>query len=559
MCLSEHDFDQVRIDLAPGPKLQFMPVQKTTPKEAIEIASVGGIVAILLFVEYQFGFFSWIAAEIAALDAMMPGVQALLSAFGIGSWIGLFAYSRRRRSELTVERAARREVEQEIEQLQIANQITGLPNRKGFSLVLEDVLKNRGEHHLTVLGIEVCNFDTIMSVHGSRIAEELECAIARHLISLAVPGDFMAHTDDATFYVIVQSGGTDAQKFHVDNLIEAICAFAGPGVEVTRTKLQVYMAFSVLSVGNENDVSLAAETWTVEDVIRRVEFSLHHARKKGHAAVEHFNDETESLLHQRAFVEIALKRAIEDDQIVPYFQPFIDLKTKHVVGFEVLARWTHASRGSISPGVFIPIAEEIGVLPALTVSVFRQACEAAKSWPDMLRLAVNISPTDLRDAAVVEKLMAILGETGIAPSRIEIEITENAFIEEADAIAEALSKVKECGISISIDDFGTGYSSLHHLRILPFDKIKIDQSFIKEMETDSESKAIVEAIIALGASLGLQTTAEGVELVQNEGALEKLGCAIGQGYLFARPLPASEVMGFLNNYGREVEKVLEAA
>ena len=209
--------------------------------------------------------------------------------------------------------------------------------------------------------------------------------------------------------------------------------------------------------------------------------------------------------------------------------------------------------------MFIPIAEEIGVLPALTVSVFRQACEAAKSWPDMLRLAVNISPTDLRDAAVVEKLMAILGETGIAPSRIEIEITENAFIEEADAIAEALSKVKECGISISIDDFGTGYSSLHHLRILPFDKIKIDQSFIKEMETDSESKAIVEAIIALGASLGLQTTAEGVELVQNEGALEKLGCAIGQGFLFARPLPASEVMGFLNNYGREVEKVLEAA
>ena len=223
------------------------------------------------------------------------------------------------------------------------------------------------------------------------------------------------------------------------------------------------------------------------------------------------------------------------------------------MGFEILARWEHPEQGLIMPDVFIPVAEESGALHALTLHMLKLACQAARDWPKDLSLAINVSPTDLRNDSMIEAFLQILKETGIEKQRIEIEITENAFIGESGDIADTISKFKQEGMSISIDDFGTGYSSLHHLRVLSFDKIKIDRSFINSMHTDPESHEIVKTIVALGKSLGLPTTAEGIEIDDNRDLLNEMGCATGQGYLYARPLPACDVSEFINSFDNSIE------
>jgi len=518
---------------------------KLKREDVTEIASIAGIVAIIFYIEAQFGLFAGLATQ---LNGIWSGTNAYGMAIFAGAWIGLCAYSLRRRSDLQKETEARKSVEEDFASQQITDSATGLPNRKGFHLVLDMRLKEKSGESFTVLGIEICNLDTITSVHGTDTATRVEIAIADRLTELLGDG-FLSRGGRAMFYAFVAGISIDETKSSIDTVIEALSRFSSAGIESNGMKLQTYVTFGVLNIDGQ---TCRGPEWDAENIMRRVDFASLKARRRGHEAVEMFDWNMESDMHQRAIIEASLANAIQTGQIVPYFQPLIDLSNHQVAGLEILARWNHPAQGQIQPSTFIPIAEDTGVLRALTLSILRQACMAARDWPEHIKLALNISPTDLRDATIIDKFMEILNETGIPADRIEVEITENALVEEAGSISGAIEAMKQEGISLSIDDFGTGYSSLRHLRILPFDKIKIDQSFIKDMATNKESKAIVQAIIAMAQSLGLKTTAEGIEIGLNEDILQEFGCTIGQGFLYAKPLPAADVAPFLEKYEKQV-------
>jgi len=515
-------------------------------KDTVEIVSIAGIMAIIVYVEINFGLLATLAAR---ANDLWSGTASYGYALFMAAWIGLCAYSLRRRGDLRRETEARLSAEEDFAYQKISDPTTGLPNRNGFHLVLEQRLNERSGEAFTVLGIEICNLDAITSVHGTETATQVEIAISDHLIELLGGDGFLARGGRAMFYAFVVGDTVDETRFWIDNIIESLAHFATAGIESKGMKLQTYVTFGVLNI--DGDTCRGPE-WNAENVIRRVDFASLRARRLGHEAVETFDWNMESDMHQRAIIETSLSNAIQSGQIVPYFQPLIDLGTNKVTGLEILARWNHPAQGQIPPSTFIPIAEDTGVLRMLTLSVLKQACMAARDWPEHITLALNISPTDLRDASIIEKFMGIFEETGVSPDRIEVEITENALVEEAGSISGAIDALKKEGMSLSLDDFGTGYSSLRHLRILPFDKIKIDQSFVRDMSTNQESKAIVQAIIAMAKSLGLKTTAEGIEVSLNEDILQEFGCTIGQGYLYAKALPADEVIPFLEKYERQV-------
>ena len=242
-----------------------------------------------------------------------------------------------------------------------------------------------------------------------------------------------------------------------------------------------------------------------------------------------------------ALLEGEFRKAVADEAIVPHFQPLVDIATGRLTGVEMLARWPHPKRGMVSPAEFIPIAEDIGLIGPMTVGLLRQGCRAAANWPAHVTLACNVSPLQLRDAALPGIVAAVLDETGFPADRLVVEVTESALVGDLDLARGLLDELKALGVRLALDDFGTGYSSLRHLQLLPFDKLKIDRSFVAAMVTDRESAKIVSAVVGLGHSLGLSIVAEGVETEQVSALLRGLGCDIGQGWLFGRPVPAHRI------------------
>jgi len=251
-------------------------------------------------------------------------------------------------------------------------------------------------------------------------------------------------------------------------------------------------------------------------------------------------------LRARARLEGELRTAIEQGAIEPFYQPVVALPDKKIVGVEVLARWRHPERGLVSPNEFIPVAEETGMISELSYNLIRRACIDARDWPGDLVLAVNIAPHQFQDAWLAERILAILTETGFPPGRLEVEITESALIQDLEATRATLTSLQRLGVRIALDDFGTGYSSLYHLRELKFDKLKIDRSYVDAITMSDERAKLVDAIIKLGSSLGLATTAEGIETDASVDWLSDQGCNFGQCYLFGRAMPKFEMYGILS-------------
>ncbi len=243
----------------------------------------------------------------------------------------------------------------------------------------------------------------------------------------------------------------------------------------------------------------------------------------------------------RAKVEEDLRQSIAKGDVVPYFQPLVDLGNGELRGFEVLSRWNHPTRGTVQPTEFIPIAESSGQIGALTMSVLRAACIGARDLPDHLSIAINVAPQQIQDEWLAPGILAILSETGFPPHRLDVELTEHALVTDLASAKRVISSLKSVGIKIALDDFGTGYSSLCYLSELPFDKIKIDRSFIKALHERPESAKVVNAIVGLGRSLGVLTIAEGVETEREAAFLREIGCPVAQGYLYSMPVPANEL------------------
>jgi EAL domain-containing protein (putative c-di-GMP-specific phosphodiesterase class I) len=246
-------------------------------------------------------------------------------------------------------------------------------------------------------------------------------------------------------------------------------------------------------------------------------------------------------MQTRRALELDLRKALVEHEFELFYQPIVDLQSNRVSGFEALLRWNHPTQGLISPADFIPIAEDMGLITPLGEWVLRQACKEAVGWPERVKVAVNLSPAQFKSKTLALAVTTALADSGLAPARLELEITESVLLQDNDTVRAVLHQMRELGVRISMDDFGTGYSSLSYLRSFPFDKIKIDQSFVRDMCQHDDSIAIVRAVAGLGRNLGMSTTAEGVETNEQLGRLRDEGCTEVQGYLFSRPLPASEV------------------
>ena len=278
-----------------------------------------------------------------------------------------------------------------------------------------------------------------------------------------------------------------------------------------------------------------------QELMRRADLALYAAKARGRDGFALFEPALDEAVHERRMIEVELRAALALDQLEVHFQPVIELDSGRIVGHEALVRWNHPARGTIAPGRFIPVAEESGLIVPLGEWVIAETLREVASWGGDTRIAINISPVQMRSANLVPVIARELAACGIAPERLELEITEGALLRNSEANRAVLLKLRELGARIALDDFGTGYSSLGYLRSFPFDKIKIDRSFVADVVEQSDSQAIIAAVTRLAAALGMRTTAEGVERVDQLEMLRKLGCTEAQGFLIARPVRASEL------------------
>jgi diguanylate cyclase (GGDEF)-like protein len=279
----------------------------------------------------------------------------------------------------------------------------------------------------------------------------------------------------------------------------------------------------------------------VDTLLKNADMAMYRSKSEGRNTYRFFEFAMDARLQERRLLELDLRRAVANQEFELYYQPQVDAQTEAVTGCEALLRWRHPTRGMVPPNDFIAVAEEIGVIVPLGAWVIQQACREAATWPNQIGVAVNLSSQQFKGLALVQTVVSALAAASLSPLRLELEITESVLLADSEATLATLEHLRALGVRIAMDDFGTGYSSLSYLRSFPFDKIKIDRSFIKDIAEKSDCSAIVQAVAGLGAALGMITTAEGVETVEELGQIRSLGCTEVQGYFFGKPRPANEL------------------
>ncbi|WP_414902980.1 putative bifunctional diguanylate cyclase/phosphodiesterase [Sphingomonas flavalba] len=455
--------------------------------------------------------------------------------------IALLLFGWRRYADLSREVRERVVAEALAQRLAASDTLTGLPNRRSFldrAATLIDKADKRGRS-VAVLVLDLDHFKTVNDVNGHAIGDAVLCAAAR-LISEVMPADSVTARLGGDEFACAMPFDAAAPEA-VDIVAEGIVArFARP---VEAGGVQTHVSISVGVARIENDCS------TVDALIRRADIAMYVSKNQGRGRYNWFDGSMERELQTRNAIELGIRNGIPRGEFVPYYEQQIDLTSGRLHGFEMLARWNHPTKGLVPPDIFIPIAEEAGMIGALSLAVMRQAFVEARNWDPTLTLSVNISPTQLKDPWLAQKIVKLLVETGFPPQRLEVEITESSLFENLGLAQSIVGSLKNQGIRIALDDFGTGYSSLAHLRALPFDRIKIDRSFVSSINDNSESAAIVNAIAKLGESLNLPITAEGIEDEMIGERLRALGCNEGQGWHFGRPMEITEVRSLLAGKG----------
>jgi diguanylate cyclase (GGDEF)-like protein len=429
----------------------------------------------------------------------------------------------------------RRKTEAKIEYMAHHDALTDLPNRLLLYAQLRQMLarSKRGEHS-AVFCLDLDHFKDVNDAHGHSVGDLLLKSVADRLRQCVRDADTVARLGGDEF-AIMQVGASqpmDATSL-ASRLIEVIAA---------PYQLGSHQVVVELSIG----IALAPDDGLdPEQLLRNADLALYRAKSDGRGLYRFFEPEMDARMQARRRLEIDLRKAITNGEFELFYQPLVNMQTECVTGFEALIRWHHPERGMIPPLDFIPVAEETGLIVSIGDWVLRQACSEAATWPHEMKIAVNLSPVQFKSKSLLTSVISALAASGLSPTRLELEITESVLLQDADATLAVLQELRGLGIRISMDDFGTGYSSLGYLRKFPFDKIKIDQSFIFDMSDDSDSLAIVRAVIAMGSSLGIATTAEGVETPEQFNQLKLEGCTEVQGYLFSPPRPAGDVKGLL--------------
>jgi diguanylate cyclase (GGDEF)-like protein/PAS domain S-box-containing protein len=412
--------------------------------------------------------------------------------------------------------------------------LTNLPNRLLFREKMDQAL-NSGEQ-LAVLFIDLDRFKSVNDTLGHPVGDALLCAVTKRL-QMAVRGaDTVARLGGDEF-AIIQMGArpTDATEL-AGRIIESIS-----------------QSFDVLGnqvvIGTSLGIALAPTDGTESDqLLRNADMALYRAKAEGRGTYHFFQPEMDAQMQARRSLELDLRKALDAGEFELYYQPLIDLASDKISGFEALVRWNHPERGVIGPDDFISVAEEIGLIVPIGEWVLKQACKDAVAWPGKLTVAVNLSAVQFRHPTLALSVVSALGTSGLAAARLELEITETVLLQDKHAVLDVLHQIRELGVRIAMDDFGTGYSSLSYLRSFPFDKIKIDRSFIRELGKQNDCVAIIRAVTRLGRSLGMITTAEGVETQEQLDILRVEGCTQVQGYLFSQPKPVAQILGMLKKF-----------
>lgn len=416
------------------------------------------------------------------------------------------------------------------------DELTGLPNRRYLFEHLDQLIAADTDHSLVpaIILLNLDRFNPVNDLRGHQAGDFILKQVARRLTTSCAADQCALRFGGDEFAVLLQEpkGGGSAAK-----LVQRIVAALETGFELPdgSTRISCSMGVAVWKPGDTSAV-----------LVKNASQAMHQSKAEGRARTSFFNEGLGEKLRIQAQYESDLAVAIDAGEIQPYFQPIISLSDGKLLGFEVLARWISPKHGMVPPDRFIPLAEETGLMGVLTWQLLRRSCRILAGWDPELSIAFNISPHQFAEPDFARKIGRVLEEAGIDGSRLEIEITENAVIKDIQTAKQVFTLLHRLGVRISLDDFGTGYSSLATLNQLPFDKLKIDRSFVSGVTEKTQSAKIVQGILSLAASLDLVVTAEGVENTGELGFLVSLDCGQGQGYLFSKPLPQAEVEILLN-------------
>jgi diguanylate cyclase (GGDEF)-like protein len=472
--------------------------------------------------------FAWIpqkpGAEIVA--SVLPFILIAVCAFAL---LAAFVFGHMRRTARTIA-----STENRLRHLAMHDPLCGLPNRIYFSERLENVLNEvrEGGPTAAVFYIDLDHFKDVNDILGHPVGDELIEAVALRQRRVTRESDVVARHGGDEFAVIrftVSDGpGLDAMA---DRIISALCA-------------PYPLAEQSIVIGASVGIAIIdGRAAGAADIMRHADMALYRAKNEGRNRACIYDAAMDADLLHRKSMRDDLREAIANDGLRLEYQPVVNAAGEKVIGVEALARWRHPVHGDVPPNEFIPIAEHSGLIIELGEWVLRRACLDGNAWPQ-LTVSVNVSPLQFRRADFVEVVERTLAETGFDASRLELEVTESTLIGNVETAQAAMLRLKTLGVRLALDDFGTGYSSLQYLRRYPFDRLKIDHSFVRSIENATEAAAIVHAVVSLGRGLGMKVTAEGVETAEQQLFLRAAGVHAMQGYRFGRPVPAAEVAQF---------------
>jgi diguanylate cyclase (GGDEF)-like protein/PAS domain S-box-containing protein len=432
----------------------------------------------------------------------------------------------------------RRRAEARITHMAHHDALTGLPNRVLFATRLAEALEilERGGPPLSLLCLDLDKFKFVNDSLGHSAGDALLREAARRIGECLRAGDLVARLGGDEFAVLLTGLGAESVCAVATRIIEAL----GRPFRIEDQDCHIGVSIGIATPG-------PGEGRDDDTLLRNADLALYSAKASGGGVWRRFEVAMEARTRRRRRQESDLREALARDELFLAYQPIVESRTRRIVGFEALVRWRHPEQGPIPPSEFVPLAEETGLIGQIGAFVLQRACAEAATWPADIRVAVNLSPVQFRDRSLARRVAQALAESGLHPTRLELEVTESILLAESEANVATLHALRALGVRIAMDDFGTGYSSLSYLRTFPFDKIKIDRSFVAEIEASAHAAAIVKAAIGLGASLGIDTVAEGVETLAQYERLRAEGCDAVQGYLFGQPMtPADARAAILN-------------
>jgi diguanylate cyclase (GGDEF)-like protein len=476
------------------------------------------------------------AAAQQNLDAVEARADVLFALIAAVALIGATVLWRSLARHLRRSEAAFLNAEERIRDLAANDALTGMANRRTLRDHLTVALdaSRTGSEKLAVLMIDLDHFKPLNDRYGHVAGDMVLKEASQRVLQSLREGQLLARYGADQFVAVVDYDGTE----------EVVRRLASRIIE--RVSTPISFGDLSLQVGASVGVSLSPLHGTLEEeLLRKADVAVQRAKEDGRGVCRIFDASMDTAVDERKALREELRTAVKNGDLAAHFQPVVSLADNSICGFEILCRWQHPTRGAVSPEVFIPLAEEAGFTNALTMSVLRSACAGARALPAHLFLALNVAPQQIQDEWFVEKILRVLTETGVPAGRLEIELTESALVSDLAAAKRVITSLKNVGISVSLDDFGTGYSSLCYLSELPFDKIKIDRSFVLTLQERDQSAKIVNAIVSLGRSLGLPVVAEGVETQADAEFLKDIGCAAAQGYYYAKAMAADELAAFL--------------